>query len=463
MKRIYILTLIMAAAAGSAFADVKIKTKQTMSGQVSENTVYIKGKRQRTESFGGIVSLMMCDLGRDVQMNPAAKTYTISHYGSSGVQTANFSGTAAPATKGGTMFVTTTTRDTGERQEMFGYMARHIIQTIEMESSADACNPTKTKMEIDMWVIDAEFGISCAQDVQYRNFALGRNGGCTDKVVQKNNGTGKTGYPLLQKMTFYGDDGKPSHTMTSEVVELSKGTLNASLFEVPSDYREVNDASQLYAGVISGMPSADLTKQTKTSAPAMTVSDPPSDNSIGEKKPGTVRIGLVVKTGSVGENITSADLAAAVKHTFTGIFAGTKVEIVPLQAQLAAAVSGEAREKECDLVLTASASHKKGGGGFGFGKMLGSVVGQTGIGHTGSVVGNIAGQMATAAIVSAASMSGNLKAKDELAMDVSLVTLSDGRTALTRQFKAKASSDGQDIISAVIEQAANAILAVVSK
>lgn len=463
MKRIYILTLIMAAAAGSAFADVKIKTKQTMSGQVSENTVYIKGKRQRTESFGGIVSLMMCDLGRDVQMNPAAKTYTISHYESSGMQTANVSGTAAPAAKGGTMFVTTTTRDTGERQEMFGYMARHIIQTIEMESSADACNPTKTKMEMDMWVIDAEFGISCAQDVQFRNFARGRNGGCTDKVVQKNNGTGKTGYPLLQKMTFYGDDGKPSHTMTSEVVELSKGTLNTSLFEVPSDYREVNDASQLYAGVISGMPSADLTKQTKTSAPAMTVSDPPSDNSIGEKKPGTVRIGLVVKTGSVGENITSADLAAAVKHTFTGIFAGTKVEIVPLQAQLAAAVSGEAREKECDLVLTASASHKKGGGGFGFGKMLGSVVGQTGIGHTGSVVGNIAGQMATAAIVSAASMSGNLKAKDELAMDVSLVTLSDGRTALTRQFKAKASSDGQDIISAVIEQAANAILAVVSK
>lgn len=463
MKRIYIFTLIMIAAAGSAFADVKIKTKQTMGGQTTENTVYIKGKRQRTESFGGIVSLMMCDLGRDVQMNPSTKTYTVSLFDNGGMQTANAAGTSAPATKGGTMFVTTTTRDTGERQEMFGYMARHIIQTIEMESSADACNPTKTKMEMDMWVIDAEFGISCAQDGQYRNFARGKNGGCTDKVVSKNNGSGKTGYPLLQKMTFFGDDGKPGYTMTSEVVELSRGTLSASLFEVPSDYREVNDASQLYAGVTSGMRSVDLTKQTKVSAPAMTVSDAPSENMIGEKKPGTVRIGLVVKTGSVGDNITSADLAAAVKHTFTGIFAGTKVEIVPLQAQLAAAVSGEAREKDCDLVLTANVSHKKGGGGFGFGKMLGSVVGQTGIGHTGSVVGNIAGQMATAAIVSAASMSGNVKAKDELTMDVSLVTLSDGRTAMTKQFKKKASSDGQDIISAVIEEAANAILSVVGK
>ena len=67
--------LIVAAAiltlTGSAFADVKIKTKQTASGQTSENTTYIKGKRQRTEMANGVmISITQCDLGRDLQLAP---------------------------------------------------------------------------------------------------------------------------------------------------------------------------------------------------------------------------------------------------------------------------------------------------------------------------------------------------------------------------------------------------------
>ena len=53
-------TILLAAAAilmasGTVVADVKIKTKQTMSGTVSENTTYIKGKRTRTEMMNGIM------------------------------------------------------------------------------------------------------------------------------------------------------------------------------------------------------------------------------------------------------------------------------------------------------------------------------------------------------------------------------------------------------------------------
>ena len=58
----------------TAFADVKIKSKQTVSGQTNENTTYIKGKRQRAEQnlSGGIqmINLTQCDLKRGVQMNP---------------------------------------------------------------------------------------------------------------------------------------------------------------------------------------------------------------------------------------------------------------------------------------------------------------------------------------------------------------------------------------------------------
>src|SRR4029079_17085569 len=139
----------------SVFADVKIKTKQTTSGQTTENTTYIKGKRQRTEMGSIMVSITQCDLSRDLQLNPGTKTYIINNYdnGTAATPGAVNAGTSTPATKGGTMYVTTTIKDTGERKQMFGFTARHIIQTLEMESTPDSCSPAKTKMEMDMWVI----------------------------------------------------------------------------------------------------------------------------------------------------------------------------------------------------------------------------------------------------------------------------------------------------------------------
>ncbi|HMT08976.1 MAG TPA: DUF4412 domain-containing protein [Pyrinomonadaceae bacterium] len=456
---------------GTALADAKIKTKQTVGGQSSENTTYIKGKRQRTEMGNGmLVSITQCDLSRDLQLAPTTKTYTISNYDDgTGANTGTPTSANGVVKAGGTMYITTTTRDTGERKQMFGYTARHIIQTIEMEAGPDSCSPNKTKMEMDMWVIDAEFGIACTQNRNYTpNY--GKAGGCRDKIVSKNLGTGKTGYPLYQKMTMFDANGKESTSMTQEVVELSKAALDASLFEVPADYREVKDSSHLYTSAAasssvnySGSSSPIGSYNGNSSSTNSSISNAARQNSdvstnVGAKQVGSVRIGLVVKTGAVGEGIAAADLAAAVQNTLGQYLKGTKTEVVPLEAKLASAQAEEAKQKECDQILTITASHKKGGGGgFGFGKMLGSVVSQTGIGHTGSTVGNIAGQVATQTIVSATSMSGNIKSKDEITLDLAM-NATGGSSTLAKQFKAKAKSNGDDIISAAIEQAAQAIL-----
>ena len=59
--------LITIAFTTGAFADVKVKSKQTASGQTYEHTTYIKGKRQRTEQNMGamqMVNLTQCDLKR---------------------------------------------------------------------------------------------------------------------------------------------------------------------------------------------------------------------------------------------------------------------------------------------------------------------------------------------------------------------------------------------------------------
>jgi hypothetical protein len=116
-------------------------------------------------------------------------------------------------------------------------------------------------------------------------------------------------------------------------------------------------------------------------------------------------------------------------------------------------------------VIYANVSHKKGGGGgFGMVKSIAPVLGNVAplAGMSGSVAGAVAGSLASTAIYTAASASGNVKSKDEITLDIN-VQQTGGATALTKQYKAKAKSNGEDIISPIIEQAAQAILDAVVK
>ncbi len=476
MRNIFLLTAIaIFTFSASTFADVKIKTKQTMSGQTSENTTYIKGKRTRTEMMGGVmVTVTQCDLNRDLQINPAAKTYLVNLY-DDGTPVKQVAPTTqqtktTEVTKGGTMFVTTTIKDTGERKQMFGYTARHIIQTIETETSPDACLPSKTKMEMDMWVIDAEFASGCTTERYYRPYKSSKPSGCQDKIVPKTIGSAKSGYPLWQKMTSFDANGKESFSTISEVVELSKATLDQALFEIPANYREVQDAPQMYA---AALPTSNDSSITGSSAPSTGMvssinnarsSSAPTETpaALEAKKPGTVRVGVTVKTTSVGEGITANDLSAAVQNTIGQYLKGTKVEIIPLEAKLATAQTSEATEKQCDFVLNVTAAHKKGGGGFGgFGKVFSSVAPMLPMG--GGAAGAVAGHVVSTAIITATSVSGNVKSKDELTLDLKLVSPADNSSPLAKQYKTKAKADGDDIISVLVEQAAQNILDIIGK
>ena len=484
-KLIYLAAIIMSLTfASSAFADVKIKSKQTMSGQSYENTTYIKGKRQRTEMMNGaMINITQCDLRRGVQVNPNTRTYMVNPFTVSTETTT----TKAAATvdkngvvqAGGTVTTTVTTKDTGERKQMFGYTARHLIITMEMASSADACNKTNTKMETDGWYIDFETQFDCGDSASYSGYNSRSKPTCQDKYVMKANGTAKRGYPVYEKMTMFDGNGKETMSYVNEVVELSKATLEASLFDIPQDYKEVSDASQMYAS--TGTTSAGASTSTSSTSSMKLPNSVPTSSSVvsnaantstssaeplGAKKPGTIRIGIAaVKTGAVGEGITAADLSSAVQNTLTSYLKMPNVEVIPLEARLASALQSEAQEKECDFVINTTVSHKKGGGGgFGsmFGSALGSAVGSVGIGHTGSAVGNVVGQVATHAIVSAATVSSQMKAKDEITLDMKLNNAA-GESALAKVYKAKAKSNGEDIISGVVEQAATAIAATLGK
>lgn len=473
------------------FADTKVKARQTMQGQSFENTTYIKGKRQRSEqNLGGqnrggmeTVTITQCDLRRSVRLMPANKVYVIDPYDTPGENTPDAKTEAATkpqpkvTQKGGVITSTTTIKDTGERKQMFGYTARHLIITMETESSPEACTQQKSKMQTDGWYIDATFGSGC-DDQRYTNYRpASAKPECRDRYEMKQVGAGKRGYPVWEKMTMFDESGKESYSMLTEVVELSSATLDASLFEIPAGYREVKDANELYtaaaltsaatnqssnnghasanvSGNVSGNSNLLSSMGSSAKAKAQTATNQPAAPEAGAKKTGVVRFGLSnVKVGAVGEGLSATELATAIQNSLTQYLKAPNVEVVPLEAALPSAIEAEARQKECDYVIYSNITHKKGSGGFG--KMLGKmseVVSRQAIGSS-----NIGGQIARTTIVSAATASENVKAKDEISLDIKLRKSADNSSALVKQFNSKAKSDGEDILTPLIEQTAQAI------
>lgn len=464
MRSYLVLTvLFVLGASGVALADLKVKTRQTVSGQSYENTTLIKGKRQRSEMMNGaMVNITQCDLKRAIQLNPATKTFIVNEFGQiepAAANTTAATSTAPKTVKGGRVMMTINIRDTGERKQMFGLQSRRLVVTTTMESSPDACSPVNTKMETDGWYADLEAGFDC-DNAAYSAPVNARSGGCKDRFETKQTGTGKRGFALYEKMTMYDGAGMETMSMVSEVIELSKAALDAALFEVPAGYREVDDSAQMYAA--AGDPSSTSVPQSikgndgQGSPLATNVSRAASAPSVadvqaGEKKPGTVRIGLAnVKTGSLGKEMPAAELAEVVRNTLIAYLKMPNVEVVPLEARLQTAIDAEAKEKDCDMVIYATVSHKKGGGGFGmFSKLAAPALSSIGYGST-------AGAIAASTVISAGSVAGSVKSKDELKLEVRMVNAS-GQQILTGEYKAKAKNDGDDILSSVVEQAAEAI------
>lgn len=474
MQKTLLTIFCLFVVSGAASADTKVKIRQTSGGQTYENTSYIKGKRQRSETNGGqMVNVTQCDLRRNITIMPATRTYMIQPYDQPSTSTAANTATAPTATtqptkKGGLVTSTVTTRDTGERKQMFGYTARHIITTMVMDSSPDACSPTKMKMETDGWYIDAAFALDCDLGSNYRPPQTHGGGGCRDRYETKQIGAAKKGYPVYEKMTMFGPDGRESFSTINEVIEFSQATLDPSLFDAPADYREVQDFASLY-GAPSGMPSAsDMasaasgSSTSSTNVPSSTAASSAAAKpveALGPKKAGVIRIGVItVKIDKVTEGMNAANLATAVQATLTEKLKAPNVEAVPIQATVLNQIEAEARQKECDYLVYTAVSLKKGGGGFG--GMLGSTAAQIAsstVPYGGSTTAAIATNTAASVVVA------DIKAKDELTVDVRLEKPGAGYPAFSKQYKGKAKSAGEDIVTPPSTQAAQGVIEAATK
>ncbi len=374
MVRLWFYSLVMICFSTLASADLKIRTRTTVMGHTTESTVYIKDSRQRTETsfgaHGGAVSIIQCDQKRMITVTgDRCMVMTMGGGEASCAAMPNMQGLGramageeptAPR-KGGVVTVTRTSTDTGERQDLFGYKARHIKSSIVMESSPDACNQSHTKMEMDGWYADLSAGFSCA-DESYQSMACGgARRGCNDRIVVKGGG-GPLGYPLKQTMTMTSQQG--TFTTTIEVVELTNTSLDAPLFEMPPGCR-VMDLSAM----MGGAPATTPATPAPTPAPGSAVNPTPPPQptaavpAIAAKAAGVVRIGVVKIKDMSGESLPTdnmrLDLISEIVHQ--------QMEAIPLDAESSHAdVESEAVSKQCDYVVYTTASQVKepGNGGI---------------------------------------------------------------------------------------------------
>ena len=277
----------------AAMADIKIKQRVTTAGQKMESTRMIKGARERTEQkieladpqaaayFPQIATVTQCDMKRTVRLNDRKQLYTVEPF-QSPADAAIEKTTPAPTKTttttraGGTLTMTYTVKDTGERKMMFGLQARHLIVTQEMESSPDSCGgPNKMKMEFDGWYVDfsAEFNCPMATPQVPTRPNINKPD-CIDRVVYKGSGAARTGFLLEGTMKMFAPDGSVQFTSTTETLELSRSPLEASLFDVPQGYRLADSQQDLYAISVPGMPDSESMSGSRPTSTGNTQSTP---------------------------------------------------------------------------------------------------------------------------------------------------------------------------------------------
>ncbi len=464
-------------------SDVRIRQKVTSgtSDKAMETVIYVKGARMRNEMLSGDMAMMtvrQCDLKRTIMINDKTKTYLITPDGTNATGQGGESGSVSSASnaqqptetrRGGVVNVTSTVTDTGERKQMFGFTARHIKTSTVIEASPEACNKGTHKSETDGWYIDFQYDFDCPEQKKIVTAApVMTRPDCEDEIRTKTIGTAKLGFPVSVTTTIYDSNGK-TNTVTQEVLELSRAPLNVALFDVPAGYTLAKNYQELYGmNNMASQSNGSRTNSSATTSVSTATASPAAPAGFvaasAPKKEGASRIGIVMPKAQMSAG-DAAQVAEVLRNTFASYLNSPNVELVALSARLPSQALEEAKQSQCDYVLHASLMQKKGGGGGMFGKALGNIA-SSAVGHLPG--GNTAGEAAARSVAitgvyTAASISGSIKAKDELTLEYKLEATDGAKPGVANTAKAKAKSDGEDVFTPLVEKAAQAIMDAVMK
>ena len=172
-----------------------------------------------------------------------------------------------------------------------------------------------------------------------------------------------------------------------------------------------------------------------------------------------VAVMAATMTGVDGD---AAVAGTAVRDLFVTFLTGPSIRPLPLDSRLRVQAIEEARQKNCAYFINVSLARKRGGGGGGLGAALGRAAG-TAAWYVPGGAGVVRGvSVATAQVVG--DLASTTRAKDELKIEWTLTSADQqGRSPSPRSEKLKARSDGEDLLTPLVQRASEAVAGMVLK
>jgi hypothetical protein len=171
------------------------------------------------------------------------------------------------------------------------------------------------------------------------------------------------------------------------------------------------------------------------------------------KAAGVTRIGIVQPKVSMA-GADSAQSSDAVRGILAQYLQGPTIEVALLGSRLHSQYLIEARQAECDFVLATTLTHRSG-------SQAGA--GRNALGALSNYAPYVPGAdyaktaIATAVLQSAQDFAANIRARDDMQLDVRLESVGGKKPLLEKSTKRKAKSDGEDLLTPLAEGAAEAV------
>jgi hypothetical protein len=296
----WLLLLLVPMFQASANNGIKMTIRFGQAENSNEHTVYVAGDRKRMEfrnssgtknadgsrhlTYGPrLVAIIRCDLGQTFQLNLDTSEFTSAPYPPKPLTREQIEarGLQIPAaSEKPTLRIEVHTTDTGERKEMFGHIARHVLTTSKqtpLEGSSSDPEETVT----DAWYIDLNQRLSCdpdwSQGKHAHAYSLFTNGKQPrEKVEFIPTGEAQTGFPLQSVMTSKFTHPMPDGTRKQTdsrtellVTELEEEPLDPALFEIPPGFRHVQRIERNSTPSASSTRIEDLWQRLKASVTSL--------------------------------------------------------------------------------------------------------------------------------------------------------------------------------------------------
>lgn len=356
LTSLFCLLTIVIGSAMPAFADFKLRQQVTIGvgedGFTQERAIWVKGTRERTESkfldermagmMPQIAEVRQCDLRQTLKINDRSRKYLIEPFYDPtdkplpSTTPTTTTKTTTEKTKGGLVTWTYTITDTGERRQMFGLTARHLIIRQTSESTKDSCQgESKMGVEENGWYVYLIPETANCQIERPRGEVREPRReiqSCRDRVVMK--GTVRNPGMMLEGTTSILDaEGKPSMKTSIKTLDLSNATLEMSLFEIPSGYAEVSSEQALTAGGGMGAMMGGMMNGGKISADVPKTESNRKTVGIGFFTGNVAKLGQPALRQFVAERLGDADFNGVVLASASDATSGTFANVIGVEVK----------------------------------------------------------------------------------------------------------------------------------